>query len=384
MSAILTPEFLAALNVKVINPAFDVARTNIVGVARTIVNGSPRLAEAGNLLTWLNQKIGAGGNTVNGAILAAATALTVDDGTYFRQGMQISVKGSDEVILVTVVAGNTLTVVRGFGGTSAEDIADNATLTIDSVAREENSLGVDDGIFQPDPSSNYFQTIDTQLTFSRRALAMAQVGNYNDMNTQIAERVNQITIQMNRMLIRGRKATQSIAGKLHTFTGGMTYFSENGGNSVDNLGAALTLATIDAQVEQTVLRGGMTNTIAVNTRLARIIQGIMNAKYGSQRLSENLSDRGSLTMLTSDLPILGQVNQIVVDTNLNDDEMFMYDSSKISFIPMASGNANADGNFRTIDATQPGQDGESIRIVGDFGIELKSFGTHMVRISNIG
>lgn len=382
--SILSADFLASLNEKVINPAFEIARSNIVGVSRTIVTGGAVQPEGGYKFSWLNQKIGAGGDTVNGAILAAAVTLVVDDGSNFRVGMQISIAGSDEVMLVTAVSTNDLTVTRGFGGTTAADIADDAVVTIDSIGREENSLGVDDSMFEPDPVENYFQTLDTQLTFSRRALAQAQIGNYNDMQMQISERINQLTIQMNRMLIRGRKATATIGGKLVSYSGGMTYWTENGGNSVDNSAAALTLAHIDAQVEQTVLRGGTTNTIAVNTRLARVLQGLVNANYSSQRLTETQTDRGALVQLSSDLPILGQINNIVVDTNLNDNELFMYDSTKLSFVPMAQGNANASGNWRTLDATAKGQDGESLRIVGDFGIEAKSFKTHMVRLSNIG
>lgn len=390
--AVLSPDFLASLNEKVINPAFDIARDNVQGVLRTIGTGQAVQPEAGSKFSWLNQRIGASGDTVNGAILAAATALVVDDGSKFRAGQQISITGSlatiansEEVLLITAVATNTLTVVRGYGGSTAADIADGATVTIDSTAREENSTGVDDGIFEPDPSENFFQTMDTQLTFSRRALALAQIGNYNDMNQQIAERVNQLTIQMNRMLIRGRKGSTSIGGKLHTTSGGLTYWTaQTGGNVVDNSAAALTLAAIDAQVEQIVLRGGMTDTIAVNTRLGRVIQGLVNANYSSKRLSENLNDRGGLVQLTSDLPILGQINNIVIDTNLTDSEMLMYDSSKPKIIPMASGNGRFDGNWRTLDATQPGQDGESIRIVGDFGVEAKSFKTHLTRVRNIG
>jgi len=383
--AILSPEFLSELNEKIINPSFEIARSNYVGVYNTVNFGGAVAPESGNSFGWLNQKIGAGGSTINGAKLATDTTITVDDGSNFRSGMTVSVKGSEEVILVTAVSGNDLTVTRGFGGTTAASIADDSVITIDSVAREENSLGVDDVMFEPELTRNYFQTLDTQLTFSRRALAQAQIGNYNDMQVQIAERVNQLTIQMNRMLIRGRKANATIGGKSVTYSGGMGYWlDQTGGLTVDNSAAALTLGKIDDLVEQVVLRGGKTDTIAVNTKLARVLQGVINSNYSSNRLAENLTDRGALTRLTSDLPILGQINQIVVDTNLNDSELYMYDSGMVSIIPMAQGNANASGNWRTLDATQPGQDGESIRIVGDFGIEFKSYKTHAVRLKNIG
>ena len=382
---VLSPDFLAELNEKVINPAFEIARTNFDGIISVVGMGVAREPESGHKLNWLNQSIGAGGNTVNGAILAAVITLVVNDGSFFRAGMQISVKGSDEVMLVTAVATNSLTVVRGFGGTTAADIEDAAVVTIDSVAREENSLGANDNIFEPNPSENFFQTSDTQITMSRRALALAQHGNYNDLQLQLQERIRQLMIQQNRMLVRGRKASQTIGGNLHTFSGGMTYWTEQtGGFAVDNAAASLTFAKIDDLVEQIVLRGGMTDTIAVNTRLARVIQGLINANYSSQRLSEVQSDRGALRQLTSDLPILGQINSIIVDTNLNDSELLMFDSSKPKIIPMAAGNAADSGAWRTLDATAPAQDGYSLRVLGDFGIEMNSFKTHLARLSNIG
>lgn len=385
--AVLSPEFLADLNDKVINPSFEVARTNIVGILRTVSYGAPRVPETGSKLSWQLQSIGAGGSTVQGATLAGVTTINVatGEGVNFRKGMLVSVKNSDEVILVESVSGDALTVVRGVGGTTAVDIADQAILTIDSVGREENSTGLDDNIFEPEVVFNHFQTMDTQLTFSRRALATAQIGDYNAMNAQIAERIEQLTIQMNRALIRGVRLDTTVGGNKITYTGGLTWFmNQAGAYSVDNAGSALTLTKLDDLTEQITLRGGMTNTIAVNTRLARVLSGLVETKYTSQRLSEVQSDKGALTEIVSDLPLIGNINRIVIDTNLNDDELIMYDSSKLSIIPMASGNGSNSGNWRTMNATQPAQDGESIRIVGDFGLEFLSFKTHACRLSNIG
>lgn len=77
---------------------------------------------------------------LNGAVLAAATTIAVDNGSFFRAGMQVSVKNSNEVILVTAVSGNNLTVVRGFGGTTAANIADNAVLTMIQLVEKKIRL----------------------------------------------------------------------------------------------------------------------------------------------------------------------------------------------------------------------------------------------------
>ena len=88
--------------------------------------------------------------------------------------------------------------------------------------------------------------------------------------------------------------------------------------------------------------------------------------------------------LPSDLPLVGNVNQIVVDTNLGNDELFIFDSGMVQVVPMAAHNAENSGAWQTKDATQPGQDGERVRILGDFAVELRQSKTHMARLHNIG
>ena len=59
-----------------------------------------------------------------------ATTFTVDDGSKFRDGDQIQVEGSGEVMLVLAIAADDLIVTRGYGGTSAENLADNQKILI--------------------------------------------------------------------------------------------------------------------------------------------------------------------------------------------------------------------------------------------------------------
>jgi hypothetical protein len=286
---------------------------------------------------------------------------------------------------VTAVSGNDLTVVRGFGGTVAAALTSGQVLTIDTVGREENSLAQNDGIFQPDPVENFFQTMDTAVEFSRRALATLQFGGTNDIAFQLSERIRQLTIQMNRALVRGRKATATVAGQAVTYTGGLRYFLDQAGAiKVDNSAAVLTLDAINALNAEIVSRGGMANTIAVGNKQARKLSALVSANYDSQRLADWSADEGSVLQLPSDLPLVGNVNRIVIDTNLSDAELMIFDAGMLSVVPMASGNAEAAGNWRTVDATQNGQDGQRVRVIGDFAMEIRQSKTHMARLTNIG
>ena len=382
---ITSADLAALLNDKVINDAFMIARSNRTGILSTVSIGGPRQAYDGYKMGWLDMRVDATSSTTTAQALAAATTIAVADGTKFRAGMTASPAGSDEVVLITAVSGNNLTVVRGFGSTTAADIASGAVLTIDSVGREENSTAQNDGIFQPDPLENYFQTMDTAVEFSRRALATLQFGNTNDLTFQVAERIKQLATQLDRALVRGRKATATVGANTVTYTGGLRYFLDQAGAiKTNNSAAELTLDAINALNAEIVTRGGSANTIAVGIKQARKLHALVSANYDSQRLADWQADAGSVLTLPSDLPLVGSVNRIVIDTNLNDAELVIFDSGMISVVPMASGNAAAGGNWRTVDATLPGQDGQRTRIIGDFAMEIRQSKTHMARLYNIG
>lgn len=382
---ITSADLAALLNDNVINDAFMIARSNRTGILSTVAMGAPRQAYDGYKMGWLDMRVDATSSTTTAQALAAATTIAVADGTKFRAGMTASPAGSDEVVLITAVSGNNLTVVRGFGSTTAADIASGAVLTIDSVGREENSTAQNDGIFQPDPLENFFQTMDTAVEFSRRALATLQFGNTNDLTFQVAERIKQLATQLDRALVRGRKATATVGANTVTYTGGLRYFLDQAGAiKTDNSAAALTLDAINALNAEIVTRGGSANTIAVGIKQARKLHALVSANYDSQRLADWNADAGSVLTLPSDLPLVGSVNRIVIDTNLNDAELVIFDSGMISVVPMASGNATDSGNWRTVDATLPGQDGQRTRIIGDFAMEIRQSKTHMARLHNIG
>lgn len=383
---ITAPVLLAALNHKVISEAFQIARSNRTGLL-SVVGMSNEFARVydGYKMGWLDMAVDATSSPLTAAIDDSVTTIPVEDGNKFRVGMVVSAKGSDEVIVVTGVSGNNLTVLRGQGGTTAEAVADEVELFIDSVGREENSLAENDGIYQPEDQENFFQTMDTALEFSRRALSTLQYGDTNDLQFQTAERLKQLSIQMDRALMRGRKMNLTIDGKPRSYAGGIRYYNDQAGAyKVDNGGAALTLDTINSANAEIVARGGSTNIIVCGIRLGRVLNKLIGANYQSQRLADWVNDEGAVNRLPSDLPLLGSITQIVIDTNCADDEVYLLDSTMITIMPMEQNNAGESGAWQTLDATQPGQDGIKIRVIGDFSFRIRNSKTNMCRIHNIG
>lgn len=225
--------------------------------------------------------------------------------------------------------------------------------------------------------------MDTAIKMTRNALATLQHGNTNDLDFQLQVRLKQLATQMDRALIRGRKMTQTIDGETVAYTGGLRYFLSQAGAINTDAAGALTLDKINNLNAEIVARGGQADTIAVGIAKARQINALVSGNYGSQRLADWSNDAGALNRLPSDLPLIGNVTNIVIDTNLADDELIMLDSNMLSIKHMPAGNADASGAWRTMDATTPGADSQSARILGDFVMEVRQHDTHMARLYGI-
>lgn len=86
-----------------------------------------------------------------------ATSIVVDDGSKFAKYDVVLVESTGEVMLVTAVAGNTLTVVRSVGTTAAAAMADNAVLRIIGNAHPEGDNPAGDRIDTTAEYDNYTQ-----------------------------------------------------------------------------------------------------------------------------------------------------------------------------------------------------------------------------------
>ncbi|MDK2821846.1 MAG: hypothetical protein PWP31_1811 [Clostridia bacterium] len=106
--------------------------------------------------SWLERELEARWDAVNQANeTAVGTSVVVDNGSYFRVGMLVKVPRTGEVMLVTAVSTNTLTVVRGYGETTAALLVDNDPLLIIGNANEEGAGAPEDMGGAPNKVFNY-------------------------------------------------------------------------------------------------------------------------------------------------------------------------------------------------------------------------------------
>ena len=97
----------------------------------------------------------------------STTSITVADGSYFQVGDRFLI--DSEEMLVSAIAGEVLTVSRGFAGTTAATHNDNAAAYILGPALMESADDADSVITQGEVDFNYHQIMSFTWSLSKRA-----------------------------------------------------------------------------------------------------------------------------------------------------------------------------------------------------------------------
>lgn len=202
---------------------------------------------------WLEDDYLPTQDLVNGTTFTAGTtAIVVDNGSYFRPGDVLKHLDSGEVMYVSAVVSNTLTVVRSVGATAAATPDDNDVLLIIGNANAENATGRTIKTTQKTPQNNVTEIFRWPFGASR---TLMNSETYGGSDWDFQRRINGIQhrIQMERAFLFGEKddatAVTGATGPIRFCDGVIARISTN----VTTLAGAGTLTT---DVFETFLRTG--------------------------------------------------------------------------------------------------------------------------------
>lgn len=127
---------------------------------------------------WLEDDLMGRWISENGGSLAADTAIELQtgEGSLVAIDDLVKVVASGEIMRVTAVTGDTLTVVRGYGETSAADIAADAKMVIIGNASEQGSGASAEKYNNMTNAYNYTQIIKTPFSVTNTLDAMKLYG----------------------------------------------------------------------------------------------------------------------------------------------------------------------------------------------------------------
>jgi hypothetical protein len=322
---------------------------------------------------WLEDELLPNKDAINDSTYAdpeADTSFEVDNGSRFRVGDQIQVEGSRELMLVTNVVTNTLTVVRSYGGTTAEELADNKVINILGNAALEGADAATARFTNRARKENYTQIFTATAEVSGTDLAARNLAIGDEMDYQKQERLRELLRDLENTVINGGQPVATPEGSdtvRRTMKGLIPFITTHRyttGQSGFPAGSAL-----DEEKINYVLRkiwnasNGNIDLIVCGGFQKRKINGFLTSARSTQ--VENVKYKDMVNIYESDFGIC----RIVTTRWMPQDAVLLLDSSRIGVLPLSGRSFH----FKPLASTGDYECGE---VIGEYTLEMKNEAAH--------
>lgn len=298
--------------------------------------------------SWMEDALNANTATAAEAIDNSETTLDVASGhgARFRIGTLFKVNraGSTEVMQVTAVSTDALTIVRGYGSTSAEDhgATTNHTLQIIAHPAQEGADAPSDESRARTKVSNYTQIFQKGINVSYTMRAVLQAGVADEYTFQVARRLMEVMRELDSALINGISSASQGSDTVYRSMGGIVEFASQSSGNVTTTSEALTLSVVNDMCKQIWDDGGVPNFILVGGKQKRAIsafdQSARRSVYDST-VAGYIVDK-----IISDL---GFVLDVIVDPWVPDDVAIVGDLNKVRVLPLRGSSMRAEDLAKT-------------------------------------
>ncbi len=335
--------------------------------------GDPLRASQSTHHEWLEDELLPNKDSIDDSSISSPsteTAFDVANGSRFRVGDQIQVEGSEELILVTAVSSDTLTVTRGYAGTTAEDLVDAQVINILGNAALEGADKPAVRFTNRTRCSNYTQIFTSAVEVSGTDMAASQLGLSDEMDYQKQERLRELIRDLENTVINGGEPASAAQGS-DTVRRTMKGIAQHLGTNVFVTGDSGFPAGSDLDEEKInyVLRNiwensnGNVDTIVVGGFQKRKINGFLSGlrSYGAS----DTAYRDLVSIYESDFGVC----RIIASRWMAQDAVLMLDSSRVSVLPLAGRSFH----FKPLASSGDYECGE---LIGEYTLELKNEAAH--------
>lgn len=303
-----------------------------------------------------------------------ATAVTVANGSRFRVGDQVRPEGLREVMFVSAVAGNVLTVVRRYGNTPGGALSNGMKLTILGNAALEGDDRPAARFTDRVRRRNYTQIFTASVEVSGSMQAARAHGVADEADYQKQERLRELLRDLENCVVNGVAPTatqQGSASVRRTMNGIIPTIATNqfvpgqgGVPAGGGAGTALNEPVLNAALrliwEQSA---GRVDTIVCSGLQKRRINEFLSTSrlYGP----DDESYRSLVGVYESDFGVC----RVVLSRWVPADHVLLLDSSRLSVLPLAGRSFH----YKPLAATG---DAESGMLVGEYTLEMKNENAH--------
>lgn len=316
---------------------------------------------------WLYDTMSPRSTTAAEAIDISETDIDVADGSLFKEGDVIKV--DSELLYVSSVSVNTLTVVRAFAGSSAATHDSGATMNRTTIARVEGSDYDTGHTTELTEDYNYTQIISEAVKVTGSEMVVDKYGIANTMAYHMAKlmggsdgigekfKAGTLPILLQNTFYHGLRYAGA-AGVARTMGGFEQYVTTN---VTDLAGRAVTRKDVEDMFVTSYLAGGKPDTLIMNAWLRRK----MSSFYEGSIRTERSEKRGGSTITTIQTDF-GDV-EVMFDWLCPTNRLYMVDSAKLGWITLR--------DWQIIDRPVMG-DYQVKEILGEFGFVLLSEKAH--------
>jgi hypothetical protein len=322
---------------------------------------------------WLEDELLPNKDAVNDATYtdpAADTEFVVDNGNRFRIGDQIQVEGSGELMFVSGINGNTLTVVRGYAGTTAEDLADNQVINILGNAALEGADKPGARFTNRSRCGNYTQIFTATVEVSGTDMAASRIGIADEMDYQKQERLRELIRDLENTVINGGQPGSNPEGSgavRRSIKGIIQHLSTNVFHTGDS--GFPTGNDLDEDKINYVLRRIWENS---NGNVDLIVVGGFQKRKINTFCADSRTYGANDTTFTNMISIYESdfgVCRIIATRWMPQDAVLLLDSSRINVLPLA-------GRSFHFKPLASGGDYECGELIGEYTLELKNETAH--------
>jgi hypothetical protein len=306
-----------------------------------------------------------------------ATAITVANGARFQVGDLVRPGNSSEVVFVTAVAGNNLTVVRRYGGSPASTLSNGLRLTILGNAALEGADASPARFTNRVRRQNYTQIFAATVEVTGTMRAVRGHGVADELDYQKQERLRELLRDLENCVINGSAPAttpQGSASVRRTMNGIVRQIATNqfvpgqagmpaGGGAGTELNEAVLNAAMRTAWEQSA---GTIDTIVVGGAQKRRI----NQFVASTARHYQPTDRSFREMVSAYESDFG-VARVILTRWMPADTVLLLDSSRLSVLPLGGRSFG----YRDLGATGDAMAGQ---IVGEYTLEMRNENAHGV------
>jgi hypothetical protein len=326
---------------------------------------------------WLEDELLPNKDAINDSTFsdpAADTDFVVDNGSRFRVGDQIQVEGSEELMLVTGIATNTLTVVRSYAGTTPENLADNKVINILGNAALEGADKPGARFTNRSRCANYTQIFTATAEVSGTDMAASQLGLADEMDYQKQERLRELIRDLENTVLNGGQPASNPEGNgsvRRSMKGIVQHLATNVFHTGD---AGFPTGTdLDEAKINYVLRKIWENS---SGNVDLIIVGGFQKRKINAFCADSRSYGATDTTFTDMISVYESdfgVCRIVTTRWMPQDAALLVDSSRINVLPLA-------GRSFHFKPLASGGDYECGELIGEYTVEIKNEAAHgMIR-----